>query len=171
MLKSAQQQQLRKWLLMRKWLVHIAWNQVNHWGVQPRSRLKKRAPPPSDLVRINVDAAIIASSSSSAIGVEFRNHIGTCLLAYRKSFCGVSCAGSIGSYYSVFRRWIPGCIQEIVYSELLSEWIELTLTKQKKMKDKKGYPDAMEGEVTTWFVLQKDIILLFYTSIIGRYLL
>ena len=130
MLKSAQQQQLRKWLLMRKWLVHIAWNQVNHWGVQPRSRLKKRAPPPSDLVCINVDAAIIASSSSSAIGVEFRNHIGTCLLAYRKSFCGVSCAGSIGSYYSVFRRWIPGCIQEIVYSELLSEWIELTLTKK-----------------------------------------
>ena len=67
-------------------------------------QIKKRAPPPSDLVRINVDAAIIASSSSSAIGVEFRNHIGTCLLAYRKSFCGVSCAGSIGSYYSVFRR-------------------------------------------------------------------
>ncbi|OEL20118.1 hypothetical protein BAE44_0018863 [Dichanthelium oligosanthes] len=50
----------------------------------------KWAPPPSDLVCINVDAAIFASSMSSAIGVVFSNHMGICLLACRKSFNGIT---------------------------------------------------------------------------------
>ena len=51
---------------------------------------KKGAPGPSDLVYINVDAVIFKSYSSSAIGVLFRNHMGTRLLACRKSFCGIT---------------------------------------------------------------------------------
>ncbi|KAG2572053.1 hypothetical protein PVAP13_7KG271965 [Panicum virgatum] len=53
-------------------------------------QIKKGAPGPSDLVYINVDAVIFKSYSSSAIGVLFRNHMGTRLLACRKSFCGIT---------------------------------------------------------------------------------
>ncbi|RLM55204.1 hypothetical protein C2845_PM10G12940 [Panicum miliaceum] len=52
----------------------------------PQSRSKNGLHRP-DLVCINVDVAIFSSSSSSAIGTVFRNHMGACLLACRKSFC------------------------------------------------------------------------------------
>ncbi|OEL38311.1 hypothetical protein BAE44_0000671 [Dichanthelium oligosanthes] len=53
-------------------------------------QVQKWAPPPPDLVCINSDAAVFASSSSSATGVVFWNHMGIYLLACRKSFNGVT---------------------------------------------------------------------------------